>query len=100
MSGAVKKGYVRPLDVRNGRVDMGHGAGGRASMQLIEELFLAAFDNPWLRQGNDGATFGVPGGRMVMATDAHVVSPLFFPAGISAACPCMAPSMTSITDCP
>ncbi len=34
---------------------MSHGSGGRAMAQLIEELFLAAFDNEWLRQGNDGA---------------------------------------------
>lgn len=81
MSTPVKKNYVRPLDLRHGRVDMGHGAGGRASAQLIEELFVAAFDNPCLRQGNDQAAFAVPGGRMVMATDAHVVSPLFFPGG-------------------
>ena len=80
----VKRGYVRPLNLRDGRIDMGHGAGGRASAQLIEELFLAAFDNPWLRQGNDGAELGAalaPGERLVMATDAHVVSPLFFPGG-------------------
>ena len=86
MSGGspVKRGYVRPLNFRDGVVDMGHGAGGRASAQLIEELFVAAFDNPWLRQGNDGAAFSPelkPGERMVMATDAHVVSPLFFPGG-------------------
>lgn len=81
MSGNVKKGYVRSLDLRNGRIDMGHGAGGRASAQLIEEIFLAAFDNEWLRQGNDGALFTPPPGRMVIATDAHVVSPLFFPGG-------------------
>ncbi|MDL2355015.1 MAG: hydrogenase expression/formation protein HypE [Pseudomonadota bacterium] len=81
MNGAVKKGYVRPLDFKHGQIDMGHGAGGRASAQLVEELFLAAFDNPWLRQGNDQAAFDVAGGRMVMATDAHVVSPLFFPGG-------------------
>ena len=41
---AVKKDYIRPLDIRHGRIDMGHGAGGRAAAQLIEELFLAAFD--------------------------------------------------------
>lgn len=77
-----KKDYIRPLDIRNGRIDMGHGAGGRASAQLIEELFVTALDNPWLRQGNDGAVFDIPvGARMVMATDAHVVSPLFFPGG-------------------
>jgi len=77
----VRKGYVRPVDFKHGRVDMTHGSGGRAMAQLIEELFLAAFDNEWLRQQNDQAAFTVPGGRMVMATDSHVVSPLFFPGG-------------------
>jgi len=77
----VKKGYVRPLDLKHGRVDMGHGAGGRAMAQLIEELFLKAFDNEWLRQQNDQASFAIQSGRMVMATDSHVVSPLFFPGG-------------------
>jgi hydrogenase expression/formation protein HypE len=78
----VKKDYVRPLDVRHGRIDMNHGAGGRASSQLIEELFARAFDNDYLRQGNDGASLPMPqGARLVMATDAHVISPLFFPGG-------------------
>lgn len=79
-----KRGYVRPLDLRQGRVEMAHGAGGRASAQLIEEIFLRAFDNPWLREGNDGAVLTpvlMPGERLVMATDAHVISPLFFPGG-------------------
>ena len=77
----VKRGYIRPLDLKHGRVDMTHGSGGRAMAQLVEELFLAAFDNEFLSQQNDQASFAVPGGRMVMATDAHVVSPLFFPGG-------------------
>jgi hydrogenase expression/formation protein HypE len=78
----MKKDYVRPLDWRQGRVDMNHGAGGRASAQLISELFAAAFDNPYLRQGNDGALLPMPAGhRLVMATDGHVISPLFFPGG-------------------
>ena len=78
----VKRGYVRPLDIKHGRIDLSHGSGGRAMAQLIEELFAAAFDNEFLRQGNDGALLPVPtGGRMVMAADAHVVSPLFFPGG-------------------
>ena len=81
MSGEVKKGYVRPLDLKHGRIDMSHGAGGRAMAQLIEELFLKAFDIEWLRQQNDQARFAITGGRMVMATDSHVVSPLFFPGG-------------------
>ncbi len=78
----MKKNYLRPLDLKHGRVDMNHGAGGRASAQLIEELFARAFDNPALRQGNDGAVLEIPAGhRLVMATDAHVISPLFFPGG-------------------
>lgn len=81
----IKKKYIRPLDIKNGRVDMGHGAGGRAASQLVEELFLQAFDNSFLRQGDDGAVFTPPplpaGARLVMATDGHVVSPLFFPGG-------------------
>jgi hydrogenase expression/formation protein HypE len=82
----VKKNYTRPLDIRHGRIDMGHGAGGKAAAQLIEELFLAALDNPFLRQGDDGAALPLPafdpaGGRLVMATDGHVISPLFFPGG-------------------
>jgi hydrogenase expression/formation protein HypE len=78
---ARRTNYIRPIDFKHGRVDMSHGGGGRAMAQLIEELFLAAFDNEWLREGNDGARFTVPAGRLVMATDCHVVSPLFFPGG-------------------
>ncbi|MBI4913397.1 MAG: hydrogenase expression/formation protein HypE [Acidobacteria bacterium] len=76
---------TRPLDLAQGRVDMAHGSGGRASAQLVEELFAKAFDNGPLRQGNDGAVLGLPPGaegcRLVVATDAHVVSPIFFPGG-------------------
>jgi hydrogenase expression/formation protein HypE len=76
-----KPGYIRPLDIKHGRVDMSHGSGGRAMAQLIAELFAAELGNPYLAQGNDGALLPPPGGRLVMATDSHVVSPLFFPGG-------------------
>jgi hydrogenase expression/formation protein HypE len=82
MTAGTKKPYVRPLDLRQGRIDMNHGAGGRASAQLVSELFAPAFDNDYLRQGNDAALLPLPAGhRLVMATDAHVISPLFFPGG-------------------
>lgn len=77
----MKTDYIRPLDFRAGCIDMTHGSGGRAMAQLVDELFLRAFDNPWLRALNDQAAFTVPGRRMVMSTDSHVVSPLFFPGG-------------------
>jgi hydrogenase expression/formation protein HypE len=79
---SVKPDYIRPIDFKHGRVDMNHGAGGRAGAQLIEELFARAFDNPALRQGDDGAALDMPPGhRLVMATDGHVISPLEFPGG-------------------
>jgi len=77
----VKPNYSRPLDLKNGRVDMSHGSGGRAMAQLISELFASAFDNEYLAQGNDGALLPPANGRLVMATDSHVVSPLFFAGG-------------------
>jgi hydrogenase expression/formation protein HypE len=72
----------RRLDIRNGRVDMSHGAGGRAMADLIAGIFRDAFANDFLNQGNDQASLPLPvGGRMVMTTDGYVVSPLFFPGG-------------------
>lgn len=73
--------YIRPLDLKRGRVDMSHGSGGRAMAQLIEELFAEALGNEYLAQGNDGALLPDTHGRLVMATDSHVVSPLFFAGG-------------------
>lgn len=69
------------LNLRDGTIDMTHGSGGRAMAQLIEELFFKHLDNDLLRQANDQAVFDVPAGRMVMSTDGHVISPLFFPGG-------------------
>ena len=80
-TGKIKQIYTRPLDIRHGRVDMSHGSGGRAMAQLIEELFALALDNQYLAQGDDGAVLPQANGRLVMATDSHVVSPLFFPGG-------------------
>jgi hydrogenase expression/formation protein HypE len=71
----------RQLDMRHGLIDLSHGAGGRATAQLIDELFRPAFDNPILNQGDDNASFAIPAGRMAMSTDSYVIWPLFFPGG-------------------
>lgn len=76
-----RKKYIRKLDLRAGAVDLTHGGGGRAMAQLIDEIFVAAFDNELLAQRNDQAAFAAPNGRMVMSTDAYTISPLFFPGG-------------------
>jgi hydrogenase expression/formation protein HypE len=73
--------FASRLDLSSGAIDMTHGSGGRAMAQLIAELFVKHFDNPLLAQGNDQAAFDVAAGRLVMSTDGHVISPLFFPGG-------------------
>ncbi len=78
---SVKKGYTRPLDLKHGRVDMSHGGGGRAMVQLITDLFAKLLGNEYLAQGNDGTWLPAGNGRLVVSTDSHVVSPLFFPGG-------------------
>jgi hydrogenase expression/formation protein HypE len=51
--------------------------------QLISELFAKHLGNDYLGQGNDGAVLPAPtfGERLVMSTDCHVVTPLFFAGG-------------------
>jgi hydrogenase expression/formation protein HypE len=63
------------------RVDLSHGGGGRAMVQLITELFQHHLDNDLLRQSNDQALFGPFKGRLAMSTDGHVIAPLFFNGG-------------------
>ncbi len=60
---------------------MSHGSGGRAMVQLITDLFSKHFANDYLSQGNDGTLLPEAKGRIVVSTDSHVVSPLFFPGG-------------------
>ncbi|TVR81805.1 MAG: hydrogenase expression/formation protein HypE [Rhodospirillales bacterium] len=76
-----RKAFPRALDLKSGRIELGHGAGGRTMTQLIEELFESRFANPFLAQRHDAASFPVTDGRMVVSTDGFVISPLFFPGG-------------------
>lgn len=69
------------MDLEKGKIELKHGAGGRAMIELIDEIFRPAFANVFLEQGNDQALLPKAVGRMVMTTDSHVVSPMFFPGG-------------------
>lgn len=64
------------------QIVMGHGAGGRMSHQLIQKAFVSAFQNPALQAGDDAAMLQpIAGMQLSISTDAHVVTPLFFPGG-------------------
>ncbi len=67
--------------VREERITMSHGAGGKATHTLIEAIFLEAFRNPLLEPLEDAAELHLLGGRLALTTDSYVVSPLFFPGG-------------------
>ncbi len=69
------------LNIEKGTVELSHGAGGRASAQLIEEVFAKHFTNEWLDEGHDGALLPAIRRPVAVSCDAHVVSPLFFPGG-------------------
>ncbi|ANR80295.1 hydrogenase expression/formation protein HypE [Kosakonia sacchari] len=67
-------------------VQMAHGSGGQAMQQLISQLFLEAFDNPWLAEQEDQARIHLAeltagGDRLAFSTDSYVIDPLLFPGG-------------------
>ncbi|HEY4460927.1 MAG TPA: hydrogenase expression/formation protein HypE [Pseudonocardiaceae bacterium] len=67
--------------VKEERITLAHGSGGKATHTLIEAIFLDAFRNPLLEPMEDAARLAMAGGRIALTTDSYVVSPLFFPGG-------------------
>ncbi|WP_336282357.1 hydrogenase expression/formation protein HypE [Cronobacter dublinensis] len=67
-------------------ITLAHGSGGQAMQQLINRLFMQAFDNPWLAEQEDQARLPLAeltakGDRIAFSTDSYVIDPLFFPGG-------------------
>ncbi len=62
-------------------IRLAHGSGGKLSLELIQELFVATFASKSLSELTDAAILENPGGRLAFATDSHSVRPLFFPGG-------------------
>ena len=69
-----------PLPAKD-TIVLGHGSGGRLSAELIQNVFLPAFQNPILGRLDDQAVVNVNGTRLAFTTDSFVVKPLFFPGG-------------------
>jgi hydrogenase expression/formation protein HypE len=77
----IDKARRRRPRVREERITMSHGAGGKATQTLIEAIFLDAFRNPLLEPLEDAAQLTIGGTRLALTTDSYVVKPLFFPGG-------------------
>lgn len=77
--------------VRHGKlvspvITLAHGGGGKAMRDLIDDVFIDAFDNPSLNTLEDQARFKMSdlatmGDRLALTTDSYVIDPLFFPGG-------------------
>jgi len=72
--------------LRDTHINLAHGSGGKAMRDLIEDVFVGAFDNPMLAAMEDQAVFPLAdlaryGNRLAFTTDTFVVDPLFFPGG-------------------
>lgn len=72
--------------MRDKHITMAHGSGGKAMRELIERLFVEAFDNPLLAAMEDQAVVSLEdlsrqGTKLAFTTDSYVVNPLFFPGG-------------------
>jgi len=68
------------------KVTLAHGGGGKAMRDLIDDVFVAAFDNPLLSPLEDQARLDIGdlaqhGDRLAFSTDSFVVDPLEFPGG-------------------
>ena len=73
-----------PLPITNrGQIVLGHGSGGQMTHDLVRDVFQLRLANAILDTANDAAivTSTPPGKHLVVSTDAHIVSPLFFAGG-------------------
>jgi hydrogenase expression/formation protein HypE len=67
--------------IKNDKVLLGHGSGGKLSHDLINNLFVKYFNNIYLDKQTDAAILELPGKRLSFTTDSFVVDPIFFPGG-------------------
>ncbi len=78
---ALEQNRRRPPKFTAPRIDMSHGAGGKATHKLIEGLLLPVLDNPALAPLSDAAILPFGDARLALTTDSFVVRPLVFPGG-------------------
>jgi hydrogenase expression/formation protein HypE len=63
------------------KILLAHGSGGKLSHDLVSEILLPRFSNPFLEPLDDSARITNRDGPLAFTTDAYVINPLFFPGG-------------------
>ncbi|MHA2406233.1 MAG: hydrogenase expression/formation protein HypE [Candidatus Hermodarchaeia archaeon] len=75
------------MSKENTQVELAHGAGGRAMAKFLADIIFPHFKLNRFQNGiglpdaDDGATIPLEQQMIVVSTDSHTVSPLFFPGG-------------------
>ena len=69
------------MNMKEDRILLDHGSGGKISHHLISDMVLPLFQNPILNRLDDGAVFQVGDKFLAFSTDSYVVDPVFFPGG-------------------
>ena len=76
--GIIETARAKRGKFRDERINMAHGAGGKATQSMIEGLFEPAFG---AQVTEDAASVEVGGAALAFTTDSFVVKPLRFPGG-------------------
>jgi len=67
--------------MKNEKILLGHGSGGKLSHELIDSLFVKHFSNDILDNQTDASVLDLKGSLVSFTTDSFVVDPVFFPGG-------------------
>ena len=67
--------------MKEDKIMLGHGSGGRMMHNLIADLFLKHFSNSILNEQTDAAVLQIGSNEIAFTTDSFVIDPLFFPGG-------------------
>lgn len=84
----------RGMKLKDDYVTLSHGAGGKASAALVDQVFVSGYGNEVLAEltdagvlplaellGSDSGDGSFDGGKLAMSTDSYVVNPIVFPGG-------------------
>jgi hydrogenase expression/formation protein HypE len=79
--GIIETARSKRAKFRDSRINMAHGAGGKATQSLIEGLLAPAFASDTLNELGDAAMLTVDDVDLAFTTDSYVVKPMRFPGG-------------------
>ncbi|MEA2457077.1 MAG: hydrogenase expression/formation protein HypE [Thermoleophilaceae bacterium] len=79
--GIIETARAKRPKFRDERINMAHGAGGKATQTLIEGLLVPSFGSSTGEAMGDAGVVNVDGTGIALTTDSFVVRPLRFPGG-------------------